>query len=277
MLKLMYITNNLGVALVAQKNGVDRVWIDLETEGKEERQRGLNTVKSKHSIEDIKKIKPYLSTSKLLVRINPWSKRSPKEIDEVVNAGADIIMLPMWKSVSDVHNFIKCVNGRCKTLLLLETIDAEKCLDDVLMHPGIDEIHIGLNDLHLEYKLPWMFLLLANGKVEEICNKIRKHGIPFGFGGIGRMDSGLIPSPEEIILEHFRLGSTGVILSRSFCNYEKVRDLSKIESIFKNGIKRIHEQEKKALSMTADELIENNHAIIKGVEFTLSRMKYKEP
>lgn len=49
-LKLMYITNNPIVALIAEKNGVDRIWIDLETLGKEERQIGLNSVKSHHSI-----------------------------------------------------------------------------------------------------------------------------------------------------------------------------------------------------------------------------------
>lgn len=58
-LNLMYITNNLEIALVAEKYGVDRVWVDLETLGKEERQKGMNTVKSNHSIEDIKKIKPF--------------------------------------------------------------------------------------------------------------------------------------------------------------------------------------------------------------------------
>jgi len=35
-LKLMYITNNLSVAQIAQDAGVDRIWIDLETLGKEE-------------------------------------------------------------------------------------------------------------------------------------------------------------------------------------------------------------------------------------------------
>ena len=43
-LKLMYITNNPDVALIAQKNGVERIWIDLETEGKEERQKGIESV-----------------------------------------------------------------------------------------------------------------------------------------------------------------------------------------------------------------------------------------
>lgn len=51
-LTLMYITNDPAVALIAEKNGVDRIWVDLETLGKEQRQKGLNSVKSHHTIED---------------------------------------------------------------------------------------------------------------------------------------------------------------------------------------------------------------------------------
>ena len=38
-LKLMYITNDETIAKIAEKHGVDRIWIDLETLGKEERQK----------------------------------------------------------------------------------------------------------------------------------------------------------------------------------------------------------------------------------------------
>ena len=51
-LNLFYITNRPDVALIAEKYGVDRIWIDLETLGKAERQPG-NTVKSNHKISDI--------------------------------------------------------------------------------------------------------------------------------------------------------------------------------------------------------------------------------
>ena len=70
-LKLMYITNRVDVALIAEKYGVDRIWVDLETLGKEERQKNMNTVKSNHCVEDIRTIKPYLSQSEMLVRVNP--------------------------------------------------------------------------------------------------------------------------------------------------------------------------------------------------------------
>lgn len=272
-LKLMYITNNPDVALIAEKNGINRIWIDLETEGKEERQKGRNTVKSKHSIKDISNIKPLLTTSQMLVRINPWSERSTKEIESVIEAGADVIMLPMWRTVEEVKGFIKAVNGRCKTLLLLETIGAEKSLDEVLKITGIDEIHIGLNDLHLEYRLPYMFELLSNGKIEEICNKIRPTGIPFGFGGIGMMGSGLIPTPEEIINEHFRLGSTALILSRSFCNYEQIGNLKEIDNRFSIGVNAVREQEKIASRFTQEDFLKNKEIVCKGVEQTMKQMR----
>ena len=150
-LKLMYITNRSDVALIAEKYGVDRIWIDLETLGKEERQKGMNTVKSNHTVDDVRRIKPLLSTSEMLVRVNPWNENSEKEIEDVVSAGADIIMLPMWKSAAEVTKFLSVVDGRCKTTLLLETKEAVECLDEVLENGGMDEIHIGLNDLHLSY------------------------------------------------------------------------------------------------------------------------------
>ena len=47
-LKLMYITNNTEIAKIAEKSGVDRIFVDLETVGKQERQGGVNTVQSHH-------------------------------------------------------------------------------------------------------------------------------------------------------------------------------------------------------------------------------------
>ena len=79
-LTLMYITNDSAVALIAEKNGVDRIWVDLETLGKEQRQKGLNSVKSHHTIEDIRVISPLLTKAEMLVRVNPINPESKKEI-----------------------------------------------------------------------------------------------------------------------------------------------------------------------------------------------------
>lgn len=149
-LNLFYITNKLDVALIAEKYGVDRIWIDLETIGKEERQKNLNTVKSHHSIEDISEIKPYLTKAEMIVRINPWNEGSVDEINAVISAGADIVMLPFWKSPKEVERFLAVIDGRVRTTLLLETKEAVECIDKVLKL-DFDEIHIGLNDLHISY------------------------------------------------------------------------------------------------------------------------------
>ena len=239
-LDVFYITNNLEIALLAEKAGVDRIWIDLETLGKEERQKGINSVKSHHSIENIKKIAPRLTKSKMMVRVNPWNVSSQDEIDQVIDAGAEIVMLPMWKTTQEVEQFIKAVNKRAKLSLLLETKEAEDCLDDVLKLNGIDEIHIGLNDLHLSYHLDFMFELLTNGTVDKIINKIKMTGIPYGFGGISHLGDGMIPA-EMIIMEHYRLGSTRAILSRGFCDQTKPLDL--IEETFLNNMKEWREFE----------------------------------
>ena len=245
MLKLMYITNNPHVALIAQKYGVDRIWIDLETLGKEERQKNINSVKSHHTISDIKEISPLLNNSEMLVRVNPWNNNSIDEINQVVEAGADLIMLPMWKSVNEVEKFIRAVAGRTKTVLLLETKEAVECLDEVLKLDGIDEIYMGLNDLHLSYKLTFMFELLDNGMVEDLCNKIKAKGIPYGFGGIARIGEGTLPA-EKIVLEHYRLGSQRVILSRSFCNADEINSIGEIERVFKDNVSSLRHFEEYA-------------------------------
>lgn len=257
MLKLMYISNNIEVAEIAQKNGVDRIWIDLETKGKEARQAGMNTVKSNHTIGDVRKLRPFINRSELLVRINPWDNESEHEINEVIDAGADIIMLPMWKSVNEVRKFVETVNGRAQTILLLETKEAEKCLDEVLKIDGIHEIHIGLNDLHISYGCNFMFELLANGTVERICKKIAKTNISYGFGGIGKLGGGLLRA-DNIITEHYRLGSSMVILSRSFCDTSTFTNIQDVENEFKCGIEDIRKFEEKIEKNYSEEDFEKN-------------------
>lgn len=269
-LTLMYITNNSDIALIAEKYGVDRIWIDLEVIGKEERQKGLNTVKSKHTVADIRRIKSLLTQSELLVRVNPWNDNSIQEIYDVIDAGADMIMLPMWKSASDVINFLDAVGGRCKTNLLLETKEAAECLDEVLLNGGMDEIHIGLNDLHLSYGKTFMFELLTDGTVEKLTRKIASAGIPYGFGGIARLGSGDIPA-EKIIMEHYRLGSTRAILSRSFCNTELITCLNEIDEKFHENMKRLRKYEKEIESIT--DFSKNKEEVKRAVEKIVNAKK----
>lgn len=271
-LKLMYITNDLEVALICQKYGVDRVWIDLETLGKEDRQKCIDSVKSHHTIDDIAKIAPHLSASEMLVRVNHWYDGSVDEIEGSIAAGADIIMLPYWKTVEEVNKFVETVKGRCKTTLLLETKEAVDCVDEVLQLGGFDEIHIGLNDLHLSYDMTFMFELLANGMVEILCKKFREAGIPYGFGGIAKLGDGLLPA-KKIIMEHYRIGSTRAILSRTFCDNAKVDTIEEIDRVFRENMQSLRTYEMAVACMDQDCFDRNKMEVSQDVNRIVERIK----
>ncbi len=262
MLNLMYITKRPEIARIAENAGVDWIFVDMEFIGKDTRQGGLDTVQNHHTIEDVKNIKSAVKKAKVLVRVNPIHKELPDypssevEIEKTIEAGADIIMLPFFKKVADVKTFLNLVDGRAKTCLLLETPEAVVLLDEILELKGIDMIHIGLNDLHLALGMKFMFELLADGTVDRLCSKIKAKGIPFGFGGIATLDGGAMPG-IMVLKEHYRLGSSMVIVSRSFCNTDKVSNLDEVKRIFDQGIQDIRDLEKEAQNYR--EYFINNH------------------
>ena len=242
MISFMYITNRPDVALIAQQAGVERIFLDLERLGKSQRQFGMDTVVSSHTLDDIVKVRRAITQSELLVRCNSIYEDSEKEIDAVISAGADIVMLPYFKTVEEVERFLSCVNGRAKTCLLFETPESVEAVDDILALSGINEAHIGINDLSIGYHKKFLFEVLADGTVDYLCAKFKEKGIPYGFGGIASLGRGTLSS-EYVIMEHYRLGSTRAILSRSFCNTEKMHGINAIRLAFSNGVKAIREYE----------------------------------
>lgn len=235
-LELLFITNEIRSARIAEESGVDIIFLDLETLGKEKRQKNRNTFISSHKIDDVKKISNCLSKSKLLVRINPINKNTENEINKVIEFGADMIMLPMFKSISEVNLFIEYIDNRVETVLLLETSLALLRLEEIIKIPGIDRVHIGLNDLSIDYNLGFMFEFLKYSIFENASKLITNSDIKFGFGGIDRIGRGRLES-EKILAEHFRLNSSMVILSRSFISSKERKNLN--EDIFKKEVKKI--------------------------------------
>ena len=272
MFKLFFITNSPDIALIAEKAGIDRVWIDLEILGKEKRQRGLNTVKSKHSIEDIISVSKVISKSKLMVRINSWNVNSRKEIDDVIKLGAQIIMLPYWKTKSEVQRFIEYIDGRVLTNLLLETKEAVEIIDSILEIDGIDEIHIGLNDLCISYGSTYMFEPYANGLLERLAYKFKDKGIPFGIGGIGKIGGGFSPTPEQFLVEQYRIGSTATILSRSFCNTIGLSN-DEIEHMLIKSVNILRKKEQSIYKLTQSQLDRNHDNIVNIINSIINKNK----
>ena len=269
MLNLMYITNRPEIARIAEDAGVNWIFVDMEFIGKDIRQKGLDTVQNHHTVSDISKIKNAVHKANVLVRINPIHDvidgyfSSEDEINATIEAGADIIMLPFFKTVEEVRKFLGYVNGRAKTCLLVETPEAALLIDDILELPGIDMIHLGLNDLHLALGMKFMCELFADGTVDRLEENIKAKGIPFGFGGIATLTGGDMPG-SMVLKEHYRLGSSMVIVSRSFCNTDKITDLNEVKEIFNKGIADIRRLEKEAAD-AANYFTSNRTAVIGSV------------
>ena len=279
-LKLMYITNKPTIAQIAEEAGVDWIFLDMEFIGKDARQGGLETVQNHHTVDDVLAIRKAVTNAKVLVRVNPIHEAidgypsSKDEINAVINAGADIVMLPYFKTVKEVRQFVNYVDNRADTCLLLETAEAAILIDEILKIPGIDMIHIGLNDLHLELGMKFMFQLLTDGVVEQLGNKIKEKGIPFGFGGIARLDTGMLPG-ADVLKEHVRLGSSMVIVSRSFCNTDVIKDIDEVRNIFMKGISAIRKLETEAYT-AATYFTNNKIEVEKAVESIVESIEKKE-
>jgi hypothetical protein len=215
MIQYMLITNNPSVATYAESCGVSRIFVDLECIGKNERQGHLDTLISRHSMADVPIIRDAIKSAELLVRLNPLYDGTNKETEEAIAGGADLLMLPMFKDHEELQTFSEIVDGRVPIIPLVETVSAVQDIEKIVRVQGIKEVYIGLNDLHLDMGLRFMFEPLANGLVDELAVVIKSSGLPFGFGGVARVGEGAIPG-EMILGEHVRLGSNSVILSRTF-------------------------------------------------------------
>lgn len=213
---LMFITNNPELAEYVSYLGINRIFVDLEFNGKFERQGHLDTLISRHQMKDVLVVRKAIGNrSELLVRLNPLYEGSELEIEQAIASGADLLMLPMFRTAKEVEYFSSIIKGRVKFIPLVETIDAYNVISDVVTIQGVSEIYIGLNDLHREMNLKFMFEPLANGSLDKLVGVVNAANLPFGFGGIARIGQGILPA-ELILSEHVRLKSSCAILSRTF-------------------------------------------------------------
>ena len=239
------IVNDPGIARYASKSGVSRLFVDLEFLGKDVRQKDVNSWKSRQTIQDVTRIREAVTDAHLLVRINPLNDGTKAELDDVLARGANsVVMLPMFHNYDDLARFFDMLGDRAEAVPLVETVSALESVPQICETLPITRLHFGLNDLHLELKLDFMFELLIDQRLELAAQALRYHGINFGIGGIARSGEGIL-SPEYILGEHVRLGSDAAILSRTLhrnapdCKTLKAElnlpiELSKLQAIYQN-------------------------------------------
>ena len=269
-LQLMILADDPQSAIAAQNAGIDRIFYDLEYIGKAARQAGRNAVLSHNDIDLIPELRKVIATSQLLVRTNPIHAYSKEEVEKAIGYGADILMLPMVMDQHDAEQYVSLVGGKAQVCIMIETAAAMARLDKILAVPGVDEIFVGLNDLHISMGLTFMFELLSGGLVEYIADKCNKAGVPFGFGGIARIGEGDLPS-DYILGEHVRLGSISVILSRTFKGLVGV-DKNTRHINLSEEVAKVHHRIEEISLWGVEQFRENHNKVLEAVDSVVSKM-----
>ncbi|MHA6286997.1 aldolase/citrate lyase/malate synthase family protein [Maricaulis sp. CAU 1757] len=202
----------------ALESGIDRIGPDLECLGKAARQASLDSRISSHTLEDVRTVAESLNgQGDLTVRINPLHAGSRREIDTIAGLGANGVILPFFKTVEEVDEFCRLVGGRMRTTLLLETIPAFMRLDAILMRAKVDEIHFGLQDLHLSAGLAHPGEVLVSHALEAAVDRVRQSGREVMVGGVARVGDNSLPlNADDFLAVQALLGSGGAFVSRSF-------------------------------------------------------------
>jgi hypothetical protein len=214
---LLLVTGDARLAGRAYDAGIDRVFVDLEQRGKAQRQAGRGLFLSTHSMEDVEAIRSAVPEIVLMVRINPFHDGTESEIRRVVGCGADVVMLPMVELPEQVADAAEIIAGSARLSVLIETTHGLAALARTVRVRGLDEVHIGLNDLAMSMAKATLFDPLCDGTVDAAAAVVGAAELPFGFGGVTAPGvQGLPVDPNLVIAEHVRLHSHTALLGRSF-------------------------------------------------------------
>lgn len=215
---LTLITNDHEWLRAGDAAGVDRIGIDIERiSSADVERRAVDGRISDHRIDDMQAVSATLQHAKPFIRINRLHANTRTEIEQALSMGARSIMFPGFRTKDEVEQFLEWVDGRAEAILLLETAPALKQLPDWLTVPGVTEVFVGMNDLHLELKMASAMDLLASEVLQDVSDTIRGAGVRFGFGGVARPDCEDLPVPADLVLASYaRLQGQAAWIARSF-------------------------------------------------------------
>lgn len=209
---LLLFSTNPAFIREAVAAGIQCILVDCEQAGKERRQASADTEINLNTVADLRRVRS-CTDAVVICRINGYGPGTAEEVESVVAAGANEILLPMARSLGVVEAVMGQVNGRCKVGMLIETVAAVKLAGEFSRLP-LARVYVGLNDLAIERRTPNIFSAVADGTVERVREHFRH--IPFGFAGLTLPELGR-PIPCRLLIgEMARLQCDFSFLRRSF-------------------------------------------------------------
>ncbi|MTW22760.1 hypothetical protein [Allochromatium palmeri] len=194
-LELVLFENDAASARRHMAWGISSFMIDWEVMGKDFRQLGFDTEIRPGTVEDLKGIAS-LPGARAWCRINRYGSHTASEVGMALDAGAQVILLPMVSELSKVASFVEMIDHRCETGLMIETMEGAALAPQLRGFP-IDLVFFGLNDFAISRGGGSIFRALADGAVERVRRAIPE--IRFGVGGLTDLRRGY-PIPSTRLL-----------------------------------------------------------------------------
>jgi hypothetical protein len=209
-------TSDPELARRADAAGVDRIGLDLERDGKRARQAGRGTWVSPHDEADLGPLAAAVERAALFARVEPARAGGVEQAARLAAAGVRVVMVPMFRGADEVAEIAAAAPGAA-IVPLVETPDGVAAIEEVLAVPGVDEVHVGINDLSLALGLPNRFAVLCSPAVERVAAVARDRGARLGVGGLGRARQPGLPVPADLVYaRQAQLGATSALMSRAF-------------------------------------------------------------
>lgn len=192
--------------------GLRTFFVDMEWRGKEGRQVDSDTEINRDAAADASALRA-LGAPRVWCRIDRFGPWTSGEIRQAIDAGVDLIFLPMVEHPREVEEVLRQIDGGAPLGILIETPAAIECVRALVALP-LAAVYVGLNDLAIARHTP-LFAALADGTVDAVREAVGGRA-PFGVAGVTRLGGGR-PIPSELLLaELARLRCDFSFLRRSF-------------------------------------------------------------
>lgn len=196
----------------ADRAGIDGFIVDWEDRNRFQRKHNAADQRSADTEVDLARISGTTGRP-VWCRINQPGDWTPHEVEQAIENGADLILLPMVKSPEEVEHFLSLVGQRARKGILVETVEACECAEELATLP-LDRVYVGLFDLSMSRGSEHLFNPLMDGTVETLRDVFRQKR--FGVGGLTTVDGGKPVPCLELMAELSRLECDFTFLRNSF-------------------------------------------------------------
>lgn len=198
-------------ASALRRAGIDAFVVDWEHRGKHVRQRGADTEINADTVDDLRAVAGV--GAPVACRIDGPGIWTPAQVDDAVQAGATVVLLPMVRHPDEVEALLRVVDGRLPVGILVETVDAVERARALATLP-LARVYVGFNDLCIDRRGTSIFEPLIDGTAERLREAFAS--IPVGMAGATVVDGGH-PIPCRLLLAAMEdVGTDFTFLRRSF-------------------------------------------------------------